>query len=73
MGQAVAEATDESSRTAPFVWRTRQILAGQGLSDREPSRATTPVNGSFVLPQGPAFGISLDDARIAEREVLTAG
>ena len=41
MGQAVAEATDDSSRTASFiVWRTRQILAGQGLSDREPSRAT---------------------------------
>jgi hypothetical protein len=41
MEQAVAEATDDSSRTASFiVWRTRQILAGQGLSDREPSRAT---------------------------------
>jgi transposase InsO family protein len=41
MEQAIAEATDDSSRTASFtVWRTRQILAGQGLSDREPSRAT---------------------------------
>jgi putative transposase len=41
MGQAIAEATDESSRTATFiVWRTRQILAEQGQSDREPSRAT---------------------------------
>jgi hypothetical protein len=41
MGQAIAEATDDSSRTASFiVWRTRQILDGQGLSDREPSRAT---------------------------------
>jgi hypothetical protein len=39
--QAIAEATDDSSRTASFiVWRTRQILDGQGLSDREPSRAT---------------------------------
>jgi hypothetical protein len=28
------------------------------------------VNGSFALPQGPGFGISLDDAKIAEREVL---
>ena len=41
MGQAIAEATDDSSRTASFiVWRTRQVLAEQGLSDREPSRAT---------------------------------
>jgi hypothetical protein len=31
------------------------------------------VNGSFALPQGPGSGISLDDAKIAEREVLTAG
>ncbi len=41
MEQAISEATEDSSRTASFiVWRTRQILAGQGLSDREPSRAT---------------------------------
>lgn len=41
MEQAIAEATEESSRTATFiVWRTRQILAGQGQSAREPSRAT---------------------------------
>ncbi len=41
MGQAIAEATDESSKTATFiVWRTRQILAERGRSDREPSRAT---------------------------------
>ena len=41
MEQAIAEATDESSRTATFiVWRTGQILAGQGQSGREPSRAT---------------------------------
>ncbi len=41
MEQAIAEATDESSRTATFiVWRTRQILTEQGQSDREPSRAT---------------------------------
>jgi transposase InsO family protein len=41
MEQAIAEATDDSSRTASFmVWRTRQILSEQGLSDREPSRAT---------------------------------
>ena len=30
-GQAIAEATDDSSRTAAFVfWRTREILAGTG-------------------------------------------
>jgi hypothetical protein len=41
MEQAVAEATDESSRTATFiVWRTRQILAERGQAGREPSRAT---------------------------------
>jgi L-alanine-DL-glutamate epimerase-like enolase superfamily enzyme len=33
----------------------------------------TPVNGSFALPQGPGFGISLDEGKIDEREVLTAG
>jgi putative transposase len=41
MGQAIAEATEESSRTATFiVWRTRQLLAERGQSDKEPSRAT---------------------------------
>ena len=41
MEQAIAGATDESSRTATFiVWRTRQILSERGRSDREPSRAT---------------------------------
>ena len=41
MEQAIAEATDESSRTATFiVWRTRQILAERGQVGREPSRAT---------------------------------
>src|ERR1039458_9432900 len=41
MEQAIAEATDESSRTATFiVWRTRQLLAERGQADREPSRAT---------------------------------
>jgi hypothetical protein len=41
MGQAIAEAADESSRTATFIiWRTRQILTEQGQPDREPSRAT---------------------------------
>ena len=41
MEQAIAEATDDSSRTATFiVWRTRQILADQGQADLEPSRAT---------------------------------
>jgi L-rhamnonate dehydratase len=33
----------------------------------------TPENGSFALPQGPGFGISLDEGKIDEREVLTAG
>jgi L-rhamnonate dehydratase len=32
----------------------------------------TPENGSFALPQGPGFGISLDEGKIDEREVLTA-
>jgi len=41
MGQAIAEAAEESSRTATFiVWRTRQLLAEQGQADKEPSRAT---------------------------------
>jgi transposase InsO family protein len=41
MEQAVAEATDDSSRTASFiVWRTRQILAERGQPGLEPSRAT---------------------------------
>jgi transposase InsO family protein len=41
MQQAIAEATDDSSRTATFiVWRTRQILAERGQSGAEPSRAT---------------------------------
>jgi hypothetical protein len=41
MEQAIAEATDDSSRAATFiVWRTRQILAGQRQSGLEPSRAT---------------------------------
>ena len=41
MEQAIAEATDESSRTATFiVWRTRQLLAERGQTDKEPSRAT---------------------------------
>jgi len=41
MGQAIAEATDDSSRTATFiVWRTRQLLAERGQGEREPSRAT---------------------------------
>jgi hypothetical protein len=41
MGRAIAEATEESSRTATFiVWRTRQLLAEQGQADKEPSRAT---------------------------------
>ena len=41
MGQAIAEATEESSRTATFiVWRTRQLLAERGEADKEPSRAT---------------------------------
>ena len=35
MEQAIAEATEDSSRTATFiVWRTRQILAGQGQAGR---------------------------------------
>jgi hypothetical protein len=41
MEQAIAEATDESSRTATFiVWRTRQMLAERGQAGKEPSRAT---------------------------------
>jgi hypothetical protein len=41
MEQAIAEATEDSSRTASFiVWRTREILAGQGQEATEPSRAT---------------------------------
>ncbi len=41
MEQAIAEATDDSSRTATFVvWRTRQILAERGQAGTEPSRAT---------------------------------
>jgi hypothetical protein len=41
MAEAIAEATDESSRTATFiVWRTRQLLAERGQAGREPSRAT---------------------------------
>jgi hypothetical protein len=41
MGQAIAEATEESSRTATFIiWRTRQLLAERGEADKEPSRAT---------------------------------
>jgi putative transposase len=41
MEQAIAGATDESSRTATFiVWRTRQLLAERGQADKEPSRAT---------------------------------
>jgi transposase InsO family protein len=41
MEQAIAEATEDSSRTASFiVWRTREILAGQGQEAAEPSRAT---------------------------------
>jgi hypothetical protein len=41
MGQAIGEATDESSRTATFIiWRTRQILAERGSPGGEPSRAT---------------------------------
>ena len=41
MEQAIAEATDESSRTATFiVWRTREILAERGQAGTEPSRAT---------------------------------
>jgi hypothetical protein len=41
MEQAIAEATDDSSRTATFiVWRTRQILAERGHAGAEPSRAT---------------------------------
>ena len=41
MEQAIAEAANESSRTATFiVWRTRQLLAERGQSDKEPSRAT---------------------------------
>ena len=41
MEKAIAEATEESSRTATFiVWRTRQMLAEQGQASLEPSRAT---------------------------------
>ena len=41
MGQAIAEATDDSSRTASFiVWRTREILAELGHAGVEPSRPT---------------------------------
>jgi transposase InsO family protein len=41
MGQAIAEVTDDSSRTATFiVWRTCQLLAGHGETGKEPSRAT---------------------------------
>ena len=41
MEKAIAEATEESSRTATFiVWRTRQLLAEQGQASLEPSRAT---------------------------------
>ena len=41
MEQAIAEATEGSSRTATFiVWRTRQILAERGQAAAEPSRAT---------------------------------
>ena len=41
MEQAIAEATDDSSRTATFiVWRTRQLLAERGPRGKEPSRAT---------------------------------
>ena len=41
MEQAIAEATDDSSRTATFiVWRTRQLLAERGQAGKEPSRAT---------------------------------
>jgi hypothetical protein len=41
MEQAIAEATDDSSRTASFiVWRTRELLAGRGHAGVEPSRAT---------------------------------
>src|SRR5215471_13319578 len=41
MEQAIAEATDDSSRTATFIiWRTRQILAERGKAGTKPSRAT---------------------------------
>jgi hypothetical protein len=41
MEQAIAEAADDSSRTATFIiWRTRQILAERGQAALEPSRAT---------------------------------
>jgi hypothetical protein len=41
MEQAIAEAADESSRTATFiVWRTHQLLAERGEAGKEPSRAT---------------------------------
>jgi hypothetical protein len=41
MEQAIAEATDESFRTPTLVvWRTRQLLAERGQTDKEPSRAT---------------------------------
>jgi L-rhamnonate dehydratase len=32
-----------------------------------------PVHGSFALPQGPGFGISLDESKIEEQDVLAAG
>jgi hypothetical protein len=41
MSQAISEATDESTRTAVFVFRrTRQILAGSGGAPAMPSRRT---------------------------------
>ena len=41
MGEAIGEATDDSSRAATFiVWRTRQLLAERGQADKTPSRAT---------------------------------
>jgi transposase InsO family protein len=41
MEQAIAEATDQSSRTATFImWRTRELLAERGETGTEPSRAT---------------------------------
>jgi transposase InsO family protein len=41
MAQAIAEATDESSKAATFtVWRTRELLAERGETDKLPSRAT---------------------------------
>ena len=41
MEQAIAEAADDSSRTASFiVWRTGEILTGRGHAGTGPSRAT---------------------------------